>query len=288
MSTFIVLVSIPLISQDFNLHVDVLQDSSTRITSSTIPVNYGSTSPFYKLPRRGGYFKSKISYYPNSVSTFSIQRLMRSGDIEPNPGMPSSNCRNETSRPRGRRDNTCNIKIAHLNICSLKNREHLILAKETAISNKIDIFTISESWLDSSVSDAEIEFPGYNLYQLDRVNKHGRGVCAFVRQEYKAERLSNITFISKSGLHQLWLKIQVHNFKSFLVCMAYRPPNTCLECFDSDFARFNLPVYILGDLNCNLLCLQDPAAQALMKFFSSFNLSQVIYVQQGVQSPWKH
>ena len=140
-----------------------------------------------------------------------------------------------------------------------------------------------ESWLDSSVSDAEIEFPGYNLYRLDRVNKHGGGVFAFVRKEYKAERLSNITYISASGLHQLWLKIQVGSFKSFLVCTAYRPPNTCLECFDPDFSNmlvsalsFNLPVYILGDPNCNFLCLQDPAAQALMKFCSSSNLSQVI------------
>ena len=37
-----------------------------------------------------------------------------------------------------------------------------------------------------------------------------------------------------------------------------------------------MPVYILGDLNCNLLALQDPPAQALERFCSSFNLSQVI------------
>ena len=196
--------------------------------------------------------------------------------------MPTNNC-NKSSRPRGRRETTGNIKIAHLNIRSLKNREHLILAKETVISNKIDIFTISESWLDSSVSDAEVEFPGYILHRLDRVNKHGGGVCAFVRQEYRAERLSDISYISESGLHQLWLKIQVRNFKSFLVCTAYRPPNTHLDCFDSDFSNtlvsalsMNLPVYILGDLNCNLLSLQDPPAQTLVSFCCSFNLSQVI------------
>ena len=40
-----------------------------------------------------------------------------------------------------------------------------------------------ESWLDSSVSDAEIEFPGYNLYRLDRVNKHGGGACVCLCQE---------------------------------------------------------------------------------------------------------
>ena len=56
-----------------------------------------------------------------------------------------------------------------------------------------------------------------------------------------------------------------------------------MDCFDSDFSNtlvsalsMNLPVYILGDLNCNLLSLQDPPAQTLVSFCSSFNLSQVI------------
>lgn len=107
----------------------------------------------------------------------------------------------------------CTIKNANLNISSLKNREHIILANETAISKKIDIFTISESWLDSSVSEAEVEFPGYILRRLDRVKKHGGGVCAFVRQEYRPEQSSNISFISDSGSHQLWLKIHVQKFQ---------------------------------------------------------------------------
>ena len=49
------------------------------------------------------------------------------------------------------------MKIAHLNIRSLKNREHYILAKEAVHASKIDIFTVSETWLDSTVSDIEGE-----------------------------------------------------------------------------------------------------------------------------------
>ena len=77
------------------------------------------------------------------------------------------------------------------------------MAQKTTISNKIDIFTISESWLDSSVSDAEVEVPGFILHRLDLVNKHEGGVCAFVRQEYRSERLSNIpTFLSLAWHHR--------------------------------------------------------------------------------------
>ena len=116
-----------------------------------------------------------------------------------------------------------------------------------------------------------------------RESKTGGGLCAFVRQEYKAQRLKELSYIAEPGLHQLWLKIQVRTFKSFLICTAYRPPNTPLDCFDSDFSNtlvaalsYNKPIYILGDLNCNVLRSQDPAAQALVNFCTSFNLSQVV------------
>ena len=38
----------------------------------------------------------------------------------------------------------------------------------------------------------------------------------------------------------------------------------------------NKPIYILGDLNCNLLNSSDPASQALINFCSSINLTQLI------------
>lgn len=110
-----------------------------------------------------------------------------------------------------------------------------------------------------------------------------RCICVFIKQCYKAERLGKLSLISESGLHQLWLKIQVRNLKTFIICTAYRPPTTPLSCFDSDFGdtiisalSLNKPIYILGDLNCNSLRTQDPGAQALMNFCSNFNLTQMI------------
>ena len=64
-----------------------------------------------------------------------------------------------------------NIKIAHLNIRSLKNKEHYLLVQELVLKQNFDIFTISETWLDDSVTNTEIEFSGYDLYRLDRVGK---------------------------------------------------------------------------------------------------------------------
>ena len=226
--------------------------------------------------------KATTVYYSNSTSTFRpILQLIH--DIELNPGP------NKNYSTYGLRTTKCNVRIAHLNARSLKCREHYVLVKETILANKFDVFTVSETWLDNSVTDFEIEVPGYDLYRVDRENKKGGGVCAYVLKNYKTEVLSEISLISPSGLHQLWLKIQVRNLKSIMVCTVYRPPDVSLSCFDSDLttsyisaSTLTFPIYILGDLNCNLLKSNNQDAKALMDFSRSYNLTQLIHTPTRV------
>ena len=216
------------------------------------------------------------AYYENSTAAFRpIIQLLH--DIELNPGPANCSTTNELKKSTG------NVKIAHLNVRSLKCREHFVLVKEAVLENKFDIFTISETWLNSSVSDLEIEIPGYIIYRIDRQTKNGGGVCAYVSRNYRTEYLSNISLITASGFHQLWLKIHVRNMKSFIVCTTYRPPNTPLSCFDSDLTEnfiyassFNVPIYLLGDLNCRLENSNNPEAKVLINFCRSYNLSILI------------
>ena len=89
-----------------------------------------------------------------------------------------------------------------------------MLLKETVLKNKFDVFTISETWLNNSVTNLELEIPGYEIFRVDRNNKDGGGVCVYVLNTYKTELLRDISTISGSGLHQLWIKVQVRNLKS--------------------------------------------------------------------------
>ena len=122
---------------------------------------------------------------------------------------------------------------------------------------------------------SEVESP------ISRYIKYSSVVYA--KDNFKISSLNDLSYIADSGLHMLWLRVQVGNLRSFLICTAYRPPNAPLNCFETDFSRtlvsallMSKPIYILGDLNCNVLNTGDPACQALLNFCSTFNLVQLI------------
>ena len=173
--------------------------------------------------------------------------------------------------------------MAHLNIRSLKNRSHSIQVKNLVSENDFDILTLSETWLNGSVDNSEISIPGYTIKRLDRQNKTGGGVCVFIKGIYKVRQLSKLSSISSGRFHHIWLSIQINKYKSFIVCTAYRPPDCPLDCFDQELSesfisasKLGKDIFILGDLNCNVLDISDGNARALMDFCSTFSLTQVI------------
>lgn len=133
--------------------------------------------------------------------------------------------------------------------------------------------TLSETWLNSSITNLELEIPGYNLYRIDRNTKTGGGVGVSVLQTYKVKVFDNLSNISDNGLHQLWINLQVRNLKSIIICIIYRPPDSPLTCFDTDLTPSlitaslqNKPIYILGDGNYNTVDLDCREAIALATF----------------------
>ena len=77
------------------------------------------------------------------------------------------------------------IKLSHLNIRSLKNRDHIIQLRLLVKQIKHEIITISETWLNSTVSNADIELEGYKILRLDRLGKAGGGLCMYYRNDLK-------------------------------------------------------------------------------------------------------
>ena len=174
------------------------------------------------------------------------------------------------------------MSVAHLNVRSVASRENFHLLRDMVINNRYDIFTICESWLDSTICDADIFIPGYTTFRQDRgLLKRGGGLLVSVKNIHKPSVIEKWSLLSESNFQQLWLKVQCKKFKSFLLCTVYRPldaPIDFLEGLSETFVDSLLHgsnVLILGDLNCNVLGT-DPDGRTLINFCSTFGLTQVV------------
>ena len=175
------------------------------------------------------------------------------------------------------------FKIAHLNSQSLRCRSHFTEVRELANKNDFDTLSISETWFDSSVSNANVNQEGYKIYRLDRVNKTGGGVCAYIKSDIKVKQLKELSGISRdSGIHQLCLQVQIAKRKSLVICIAYRPPESPIAYFEQEFfasyskaLSLNKDIVLTGDLNCDL-STKNPKSDALLSFCTSVNATQLI------------
>ena len=115
------------------------------------------------------------------------------------------------------------------------------------------------------MKNAGIEIPGYTLFQKDRKNRVG-GVAIYAKTtclpkpfELKSEW--------DSGLEVVFIEIQKP--KSLVIGAVYRPPKCKADAFHhigSHLEALTLgkkDVYILGDLNCDMIKPSDGQAHQL-------------------------
>ena len=176
-----------------------------------------------------------------------------------------------------------NISLAHLNVRSIKTRINFIQVNELVAGNDWDVFTASETWLNSTVSNAKINIAGYKLIRSDRRYKRGGGVCAYIRNNPKAEEVKHLSsLLSERGFQQLWARIQHIKLKFFLPCVVYRPPDCEINCFKEHMTSsiveallYDKTIIIMGDLNCDLLSDKSDT-RVLKELCTTLNLSHII------------
>ena len=127
------------------------------------------------------------------------------------------------------------LQIAHLNVRPVKERNHLIQLRELMREKNYDVLAISESWLNSITTNAEVEIAGYKITRLDRTKKVGGGVCVYTRSSLKIKRLKEMSVTSETGFQQLWVQIQLEKLRSIVLCVAYRPEYCPVSCFVDNF-----------------------------------------------------
>ena len=239
------------------------------------------------------YLRSSLNFftlsklkYKNNPSFFN-HILLLSGDISLNPGPNQSQLNSDTWSPFKKRG----LHFLHLNINSLLPKIDEL--RYIAEKSKVAVIGISETKLDNSVLNEEINIKGYNILRLDR-NRHGGGVACYIRNDLTFNQI-NIFSIETENI---FFDILLPNSHSITIGIFYRPPNQnkFLENISNDFLKLyteKKEVIILGDININLFqngkyildenknsLLGNTATHTLLKqykyFLSNFGLKQLI------------
>ena len=175
------------------------------------------------------------------------------------------------------------FKMAFLNIVSVpKNIDEI----NFSMTNKfIDLIAFNETRLDANITDNMINLDGYDIVRKDR-SRSGGGVCIYLRSSINYSKVRNILIkvrndLVPTELEAVCVEIIKPHSKPFLVTTVYRPPSALSEFFDhlenliKAADNENKKLYILGDLNCNMLKTNDDSNIPTKKIKSLYELYQL-------------
>ena len=111
------------------------------------------------------------------------------------------------------------LHILHANTHSLLPKLPEVRLLLTRI--RASIFAATETWLDSSIGDGELEVPGFNILRRDR-NRTGGGVALFIRSDIAFNPRPDL---SADNLEALWIEVLLPKTRGILVGVFYRPPS---------------------------------------------------------------
>ena len=169
-----------------------------------------------------------------------------------------------------------------------------MLSNELEKKHSIPFIALTETWLKSYISDAQLYIPGYEVSRCDRDKRLGGGVLLYSHQA--------LAISEKESFDDGTCQVLLCKFDSIKLCLAtvYRPPNSPSTNFSSvikflhhQFSLVNDDSYeicISGDFNFPDIdwknntvlsggTLEDQAsANLLLSFMSDQLLSQFIHV----------
>ena len=192
---------------------------------------------------------SKLNFKKKKHMKFYQLLILLSGDISLNPDpcqyIPEQN--KDLFKPFRKRG----LHFLHINVNSLPSKIEEL--RNIVGHTKPVILGITESKLDSSIPDQEVNISGYSILRNDR-NRNGGGVACYIR----ADLCFNRRNVFSSSIEYVFFDLLIPKIKPISIGIFYRPPNvnTFLETFLNglkliDFTKSE--VYFLGDFNINLL-----------------------------------
>ena len=202
-------------------------------------INRNSTLVYFAISK----LRNKSIYFRKFYQIL----ILLSGNVSLNPGPSQMQLKDDKI---WKALITQGLHFGHLNVNSLLSKIYEI----RDISNHIKpaMLGITESKLNSSVINSEVNINGYSIIRNDR-NRNGGGVACYVRNDL----CFNINVFSNS-LEHVFFEILLPKVKPIAIGIFYGPPNVnnFLEILLNDFKKVDIrkkEIYILGNFNINLL-----------------------------------
>ena len=169
------------------------------------------------------------------------------------------------------------LRVAHLNCRSLLPSAEEVY--DVCTRNSIDIFAVTETWLDTSIDDQEIFpfSPHINIVRNDS-NRHGGGVAFILSDRVKYVLRSDLC---EGRIESLWIELFPATKRSMLFCCVYRPPSQH-DLFDAFLAEYETAhlqcpsIAIFGDVNADLLKPCYPCTKLLLSVMKQLQLVDLV------------
>ena len=174
------------------------------------------------------------------------------------------------------------LHFIHLNSRSLlpKMDELRLLVTRTNAA----VIGVTETWLDGSVEDSEVEIPGYIIQRNDRRGTGG-GVCIYVRSDLAFNPHPDL---SMTDTETVWVEILLPKTRPILTGVCYRPPKQMgfyerLEkACEGGNSFITCETVLLGDFNTNIIKSDNMLVNALTNFLQLCGQKQLINVPPRV------
>ena len=170
------------------------------------------------------------------------------------------------------------LRIAHLNCRSLlSNLDDVLLFIQT---HKVDVMTLSETWLDNTITDLEVCPDGYDLliFRRDR-NRRGGGVAVLLSRHVRYKICPDI---SENNVESLWIQLFPNTKRAVLLCCVYRSPSDyhfydhlLVEC-EKGLLNYGDKLIVVGDLNSNVSLVSSQQTKFLFSFMKHFHLHELL------------
>ena len=184
--------------------------------------------------------------------------------------------RTDTAGAAGQPRQARTVTIGHINI----NRLMPSLDEVNIMLNEhnFGVLCVGETFLTDQVDDRYLLFPGYVVTRRDRVS-NGGGVCIIRRDDLQAEVMTVPS--TGSPLETLWMLVGGNS--PMIIGVVYRPPKSPIASTLDDLHHQltyvltkGRAIYVLGDINIDLLRPSSPEARRYIEMLHDLSLEQVI------------